>query len=87
MTNITNGGRTPVAGVVHAIVLFLIFLFLMPLINLIPMACLAAVLIVVSYNMSGWRTIRLDFPQPQERHLRARGNIPSDRNLRPDDCD
>lgn len=58
MTNITNGGRTPVAGVVHAIVLFLIFLFLMPLINLIPMACLAAVLIVVSYNMSGWRTIR-----------------------------
>ena len=58
MTNITNGGRTPVAGVVHAIVLLLIFLFLMPLINQIPMACLAAVLIVVSYNMSGWRTIR-----------------------------
>jgi len=58
MTNITNGGRTPVAGVVHAVVLFLIFLFLMPLINRIPMACLAAVLIVVSYNMSGWRTIR-----------------------------
>lgn len=58
MTNITNGGRTPVAGLVHAVVLFLIFLFLMPLINLVPMSCLAAVLIVVSYNMSGWRTIR-----------------------------
>lgn len=65
MTNITNGGRTPVAGVVHAIVLFLIFLFLMPLINLIPMACLAAVLIVVSYNMSGWRTIRAIFHNPK----------------------
>jgi len=64
MTNITNGGRTPVAGLVHAIVLFLIFLFLMPLINLIPMACLAAVLIVVSYNMSGWRTIRALFHHP-----------------------
>lgn len=58
MTNITNGGRTPVAGLIHAVVLFLIFLFLMPLINLIPMSCLAAVLLVVSYNMSGWRTIR-----------------------------
>ena len=57
MTNITNGGRTPVAGIIHAVVLLLIFLFLMPLINLIPMACLAAVLIVVAYNMSGWRTI------------------------------
>ena len=65
MTNITNGGRTPVAGLVRAIVLFLIFLFLMPLINLIPMACLAAVLIVVSYNMSGWRTIRAIFHNPK----------------------
>lgn len=58
MTNITNGGRTPVSGIIHAVVLLLIFLFLMPLINMVPMACLAAVLIVVSYNMSGWRTIR-----------------------------
>lgn len=58
MTNITNGGRTPVAGVVHAVVLLLIFIFLMPLINYVPMACLAAVLVMVSYNMSGWRTIR-----------------------------
>lgn len=57
MTNITNGGRTPVAGVVHALILLLIYLFLMPLINYVPMACLAAVLMVVAYNMSGWRTI------------------------------
>ena len=57
MTNITNGGRTPVAGLIHAVVLLLIFLFAMPLINLVPMCCLAAVLIIVSYNMSGWRTI------------------------------
>ncbi len=65
MTNITNGGRTPVAGVVHAVVLLLIFLFMMPLINLVPMACLAGVLIVVSYNMSGWRTIRGIFRNPK----------------------
>ena len=65
MTNITNGGRTPVAGLVHAIVLFLIFLFLMPLINLVPMSCLAAVLIVVAYNMSGWRTIRAILHNPK----------------------
>lgn len=58
MTNITNGGRTPVAGIIHAFVLLLIFLFMMPLINMVPMACLAAVLIMVSYNMSGWRTVK-----------------------------
>ena len=57
MTNITNGGRTPVAGIVHALVLLLIFLFAMPLINFVPMATLAAVLMVVAYNMSGWRTV------------------------------
>lgn len=57
MTNITNGGRTPVAGIVHAIVLLAVFMFAMPLINLVPMSCLAAVLIMVSYNMSGWRTV------------------------------
>lgn len=58
MTNINNGGRTPVAGLVHAVVLLLIFLVLMPLAAYIPMACLAGVLVVVSYNMSGWRTFR-----------------------------
>ena len=56
MTNINNGGRTPVAGIVHAVVLLLIFLFLMPLAQYIPMACLAGVLVVVSYGMSGWRS-------------------------------
>ena len=65
MTNITNGGRTPVAGIVHALVLLLIFLFAMPLINYIPMACLAAVLVVVAYNMSGWRTIVGIFHAPK----------------------
>ena len=65
MTNITNGGRTPVAGIVHALVLLLIFLFAMPLINYIPMATLAAVLIVVAYNMSGWRTIIGIFHAPK----------------------
>ena len=52
MTNINNGGRTPV----HAFVLLVIFLVLMPLAAYIPMSCLAGVLVIVSYNMSGWRT-------------------------------
>jgi len=56
MTNINNGGRTPIAGIIHAAVLLLIFLFLMPLAQFIPMACLAGVLVIVSYNMSGWRS-------------------------------
>lgn len=58
MTNINNGGRTPVAGIIHAVVLLLILLFLGPLTRHIPMACLAGVLIIVSYNMSEWRTFR-----------------------------
>ena len=58
MTNINNGGKTPIAGIIHAIVLLLIFLFLMPLAQYIPMACLAGVLVVVSYGMSGWRSFR-----------------------------
>ncbi len=58
MTNINNGGRTPVAGIIHAVVLLLILLFLSPLTRHIPMACLAGVLVIVSYNMSEWRTIR-----------------------------
>jgi SulP family sulfate permease len=65
MTNITNGGRTPVAGIIHAVVLLLIYIFLMPLICLVPMACLAAVLMVVAYNMSGWRTIVGLFKSPK----------------------
>lgn len=56
MTNINNGGKTPIAGIIHAVVLLLIFLFLMPLAKYIPMACLAGVLVVVSYGMCGWRS-------------------------------
>lgn len=58
MTNINNGGKTPVAGIIHAIVLLLIYFFLMPYAQYIPMSCLAGVLVIVSYNMSGWRTVR-----------------------------
>lgn len=65
MTNINNGGRTPVAGMVHAVVLLLIFLFLMPLTAYIPMACLAGVLVVISYNMSGWRSVRAALKGPR----------------------
>ena len=65
MTNINNGGRTPVAGIIHAVVLLLIFLFLMPLAQYIPMACLAGVLVVVSYNMSEWRTFRALMKNPR----------------------
>lgn len=55
--NVKNGGRTPVAGMVHALTLLLILVFLMPYASLIPMSCLAAILIMVGYNMSGWRTV------------------------------
>jgi SulP family sulfate permease len=58
MTNINNGGRTPIAGIVHAIFLFLIFLFLMPLAAYIPFASLAGILVVVAYNMSEWRSFK-----------------------------
>lgn len=58
MANINNGGRTPIAGVIHTAVLLLVLLFLGGLVGAIPMPCLAGVLIMVSYNMSGWRTIR-----------------------------
>ncbi len=58
MTNINNGGRTPVAGIIHALVLLLILLFLGDLTKHIPMACLAGVLIIVAYNMSEWRTFK-----------------------------
>ena len=57
MANINNGGRTPVAGIIHAAMLFLVLLFFGTLVGMIPMACLAGVLIVVSYNMSGWRSV------------------------------
>jgi len=57
-TNIKNGGRTPVAGLIHAMVLLLIMLFFGRWATLIPLSCLAAILVVVSYNMSEWRSFR-----------------------------
>ena len=65
MTNINNGGRTPIAGIIHAVVLLLIFLILMPYAQYIPMACLAGVLVIVAYNMSGWRTFRQLLKNPK----------------------
>ncbi|MBQ8256753.1 MAG: STAS domain-containing protein [Bacteroidaceae bacterium] len=58
MANINNGGKTPIAGVVHTLVLLLVLMFLGGVVGKIPMPCLAGVLVMVSYNMSGWRTIR-----------------------------
>ena len=57
MANINNGGKTPVAGIVHTFVLLLVLLMLGGLVGQIPMPCLAGVLVMVAYNMSGWRTI------------------------------
>lgn len=57
MANINNGGRTPVAGIVHAAMLLLVLLCFGPLVGMIPMACLAGVLIVVSYNMAGIQSV------------------------------
>lgn len=57
-TNVKNGGRTPIAGIVHALVLLLIMLVLAPLAKLIPMACLAGILVVVAYHMSEWRQFK-----------------------------
>ena len=65
MTNINNGGHTPIAGIIHAVVLLLIFLLLMPYAQYIPMACLAGVLVIVAYNMSGWRTFRQLLKNPK----------------------
>jgi sulfate permease, SulP family len=58
MTNIRNGGKTPIAGIIHAIVLLLILLFFGKWAKLIPMACLAGILVMVSYNMSEWRSFK-----------------------------
>lgn len=64
-TNIKNGGRTPIAGIVHAIVLLLITLFFGQYAKLIPMATLAAILIIVAYNMSEWRSFVEIFKSPK----------------------
>lgn len=57
-TNVKNGGRTPIAGITHALVLLVIMLVLAPYAKLIPMACLAGILMVVAYHMSEWRQFR-----------------------------
>ena len=56
--NVKNGGRTPVAGMVHSILLLIILIVLMPYASLIPMPTIAAILFIVAYNMYGWRNIR-----------------------------
>src|SRR5207245_5438814 len=64
-TNVKNGGRTPVAGIAHAFTLLLITLFFGRWAGLIPMATLAAILVVVAYRMSEWRTFRSELPAPK----------------------
>lgn len=64
--NIKNGGRTPIAGMVHSITLVLVLVLLMPYAKMIPMPCIAAILFQVAYNMSGWRTfVRLCKSSPK----------------------
>ncbi len=58
MASINNGGKTPMTGIIHAVVLLLIYLFLMPYAVYIPLSCLAAILVMVAYNMSEWRTFK-----------------------------
>ncbi len=58
MASINNGGKTPVTGIIHAVVLLLIYLFLMPYAVYIPLSCLAAILVQVAYNMSEWKTFK-----------------------------
>lgn len=58
MASINNGGKTPVTGLIHAVVLLLIYLFLMPFAIYIPLSALAAILVSVAYNMSEWRTFK-----------------------------
>ena len=64
-TNVKNGGRTPIAGMVHSLTLLLIMLVFMPYAKLIPMTTLAAVLMMVAYNMSGWRDFKALLKSPK----------------------
>jgi SulP family sulfate permease len=64
-TNVRNGGRTPVAGIIHALTLLLITLFFGRWAALIPLATLAAILVVVAYHMSEWRTFRDELRAPK----------------------
>jgi SulP family sulfate permease len=63
-TNIKNGGRTPVAGIVHAATLLLVTLFFAQWVARIPLAVLASILLVVAYHMSEWRTFKAEFTAP-----------------------
>lgn len=65
VANIKNGGRTPVAGMVHAVVLLFILVTFMPLASMIPLSSLAAVLVIVAYNMSEWRAFKALFKAPK----------------------
>ena len=58
MASINNGGKSPITGIIHAVVLLLIYLFLMPYAIYIPLGCLAAILVQVAYNMSEWKTFK-----------------------------
>lgn len=64
-SNIKSGGRSPIAGMVHAITLLLTMLILMPLAKMIPMTALSAILIVVAYNMSEWRSFKALLKAPK----------------------
>ncbi len=64
-TNVKNGGRTPVAGMAHAVTLLLVTLFVGRLVGRIPLAVLAAILVVVAYHMSEWRTFRSELRSPK----------------------
>jgi SulP family sulfate permease len=65
VANVKNGGRTPVAGMVHSVTLLLILVIFMPYVKLVPLASLAAVLIIVAYNMSEWREFKGFFKSPK----------------------
>lgn len=65
VANIKNGGRTPIAGMVHAVMLLLILMLFMPLAKMIPLTSLSAILIVVAYNMSEWREFKELFKSPK----------------------
>jgi len=64
-TNIRSGGRTPIAGIIHVLVIFFVMLFFGKLASLIPMSVLAAILLVVAYNMSEWRSFRKILKYPK----------------------
>ena len=82
-TNVKNGGRTPVAGMIHAVTLLLITLFFGRWAALIPMATLAAILVVVAYHMSEWRSFLAELTRAEERRRRAARHVPAHRPRRP----